>query len=820
MVKKGFLIGLLFISSILFISLFPFNAYSQVSDVNYDFEQIKLFDDYSILPIHEVNLRHSNNNTGNFNGTHSFENDTDYINPSDWIDDSGVGCSANTFPSKLNHNKILELNDTSGNVAKLKQDFPSGVQVSGSIEYWLMVDNVVKKTNIHTENDVDGNFLLFYIRTSTFKHYDGAVFQTLPSSPVPKVNTWYNIRYDFECGAGGYTGLGADEYRIYINGLSYGVYDLRNPSNNVEELFFTTDGAEQDYKFYIDAIGYSWDTDYSINENYKPNIENVSYSTLKPDRYEFNLDNIGNAYLDHLGSDINGWSRTNPANVYVDNSDSDYDLPYQDYGVIIQPNVAGRKLYNDTLKINHDDVNITYALRYGKHDETTDTFTLHVYSLGNVELIRLQLLAQNSTGANLQYWNGAGYTYLIGVEGIDDSDNEYGFNLHIENFIVDLLYYINDTYIDFFSFSLLQNEYGIDTIEFLNIDPVIDGNYQEVRLSYVGIYQYNISLTREFGYIAHKVSSDWNSLKYNLFSYTSSNETIRIVGFGFGNEFYYQPGITYANIKGLNSYSTFLNLYEEAYHFYVFDAYLFFLTNTSITRNNYSFYIEGLRLFDGTTNLYPTYSDGNINSDNSYFYVRNSYLHYNLIADDSNLEFIDISFNIANVLSNQKTFLYKGNNFNLFGKQLRLNYADSTTTLVNISYGFKSERIFFAENKIFTTFDILITDDNLQDDYIGIGSFTSLILRSSLEHDISITTTNLLGALIPLLFIIVFPALTIAYSIDKVDKIDPIRSKILVPLLAIFSFVAFWFSEIELWMLFLLIISFGVLLFIGNKEVD
>jgi hypothetical protein len=80
-------------------------------------------------------------------------------------------------------------------------------------------------------------------------------------------NTWYHLTIEFECTAGGYKGLAQYDLHIYINGTHYGDYDFRNNQADVEQLRLNTTTAQSGYYAYWDAIGYSWDTDYTIGDN-------------------------------------------------------------------------------------------------------------------------------------------------------------------------------------------------------------------------------------------------------------------------------------------------------------------------------------------------------------------------------------------------------------------------------------------------------------------------------------------------------------------------------------------------------------------------
>ena len=201
--------------------------------------------------------------SGYFPATYGFESDAHGSNPSGWII-SETGATIDVINSLGGHNKIIEINkDGSSNWPYIKNLFTMG-QVSGTVEFWMR------------STDVTQNFF-FYIMTAPagvgarvnvgmlddyFIWNDGSTVHNL----IPIVdNTWYHIRVDFECGSGAYEGLSADNFYVHINGQRFGQFPFRNPGDIMEHVEVWV--WEPSVTCYLDAISYSWDTDYNIGDN-------------------------------------------------------------------------------------------------------------------------------------------------------------------------------------------------------------------------------------------------------------------------------------------------------------------------------------------------------------------------------------------------------------------------------------------------------------------------------------------------------------------------------------------------------------------------
>ena len=88
------------------------------------------------------------------------------------------------------------------------------------------------------------------------KSYTGSSWDTITTL---EFNKWYHIRFDFDCNS--------DTFDVYIDGILTGIdMNFKELATHVDtfQVITTTTGTG---KIYIDAVGYSWDSDYIPGEN-------------------------------------------------------------------------------------------------------------------------------------------------------------------------------------------------------------------------------------------------------------------------------------------------------------------------------------------------------------------------------------------------------------------------------------------------------------------------------------------------------------------------------------------------------------------------
>ena len=203
--------------------------------------------------------------SGYYPATCGFESDRIGSEP-EWFDIIGtLGGTAVIIEELNDHKKILELYDISDTYnAHVRKDL-SETPTHGTVEYWMRTDNISKLSGFRIDNG--GNFLL---TTRTWNHYlQGTNGTTWTNITLLQNNIWYHMRIDFECTTGFYQELSQYSWSLYVNGIKYGVYDFISNESQADKIWWYTDFLHglYDYRYYIDAIGYSWDPNYNVGSN-------------------------------------------------------------------------------------------------------------------------------------------------------------------------------------------------------------------------------------------------------------------------------------------------------------------------------------------------------------------------------------------------------------------------------------------------------------------------------------------------------------------------------------------------------------------------
>ncbi|GAG50024.1 unnamed protein product, partial [marine sediment metagenome] len=138
-------------------------------------------------------------------------------------------------------------------------------QTSGTFECWIRGTDVSEAivfvfrygASIGMQFEIDNNKIKYYYAGAYHDATGGGVSNDI----------WYHLRVDFECGDGEYKGLAPDTYDFYLNGtlLDSGIaFRVAKTSLNKLYILMSTDYG---IFYYLDAIGYDWDTNYDVGDN-------------------------------------------------------------------------------------------------------------------------------------------------------------------------------------------------------------------------------------------------------------------------------------------------------------------------------------------------------------------------------------------------------------------------------------------------------------------------------------------------------------------------------------------------------------------------
>lgn len=648
-------------------------------------------------------------------------------------------------------------------------------------------------------------------------------------------DTWYRIRIDFECTADGYMGLTQYHWKVFINDMEFGEYAFRNNQPQVDWVVWFTDIASLNYYQYIDAIGYSWDSDYTIDENKYPNIEIVDSNLLSSDKYEFNLDGNGNPVdIFDFDDNIYKWDsiETDSYDVYIDLPSLPCDKSENINGVNIIGGSTGHGIKNDTLNINHDKINITFGIDFNQMRELNSHFNVSIKSLNGTEIIRLLfdttkagVIATGTNGtSHLLYYDGNNYHSLVNITNMYMQDWEtpyptiYNFNLYLENYTVILTYHRNGIFNDSFSFPLIYNLTGISSIEFLVYDNTANTNYLIIRINHIGIYQYSISLTREYGFVKYGYMDDWVFSSHNIFN-VITNQTLKILGY----EYYYSPSETdYYIVNDFYEGNFTYNLYEIEGS--LTKPYLYFITKTYIDVNDISFSIEGIQLNKYINNVFSNeitiqYYFHNVNINQSYYYVDSSNrLHYQMsITQNDTWEYMILYFDFArHISSNNMSIYFKCRELSVsIGKPyIAMTYYQPPDNKFYLKTYSTTINQLLIEGKEFRRFHFISNDlnNNNYTNFISEGYLYGLqfnyVPTGFIPLPYDFTLLGLMEIMIALIILIV-PTIGI-YSVYR-------KKEIIIPVLLLMAIICFSGALIPFELFFMMLICFGCGIFLQLK---
>jgi len=272
--KKQIVLSLVFwmIFSWMFFSLADF---SNTTDIFEDSSRTPKSSNGEINLVTPENITYTEGMDGYYPGTYGFENDPNENVPEEWIDRSTPDCTIEVIYESVNHKKVLHLVDPSldNEQANVYNAWPTwGPQSYGTIEFWFKASNV----------NFFHQIVLRYGTTSRFRLiindgkwlYDNSKYE-VPGLQMegmkPISGQWYHIRLDFETTTGDYSGLQQYRWRVIINN-EYVSGDMGFDSNGVVNRLLYTTGADEGYSMYVDAVGYSFDTNYNIGDNLKTGL--------------------------------------------------------------------------------------------------------------------------------------------------------------------------------------------------------------------------------------------------------------------------------------------------------------------------------------------------------------------------------------------------------------------------------------------------------------------------------------------------------------------------------------------------------------------
>lgn len=763
---------------------------STPSNLEYTFQDTSGF--YGINSItNSSNLRFQQIYTYNYNATYTFDNDVGF-DPDGWTISEGSGSSIIGIATKSGHDSVIELY-SSGNSYSMSQTFSN--QESGTLEFWFYITTT---TAFQLYLGQAGSQIQFRTYLNYFDTYYSGAWHHVCSYAI---NTWYHVRIDFECGAGGYKGLTADHLYFYLNGQIYGSFAYYTAISYINKIEFLSYGVASQY-VYLDAIGYSWDVFYEIGDNTIPLTE--LSETLEVGAYNFEQ----NATNDH----------------YTLGSIADDYLPFGFYTYGVDKTVEISKTGGKTDN-NEDDYCLNCSTSSGN-----DFYLMNAMSFNPVNIVEFNasitlFLETSSDVFSFELSNPVGFVYdraNLGVEydgsnmllyaGSDtiavSYSNNFTFsfqlllnkNFYIVNFEVGgVLYrfYEHSAY-DMFDGS---TDFGIR----MQLSPVNDASFQ---LNSIGAYNDGKSM---------------NVDEYGYFEIVDSNlETME--GFYISLFGTLQVSKTSYNYKIGNAITPFFyfDTYTNVFHYSgVYGNNTFLLTLKGV--------LDDFSIDNGFINMYKNgvfeiksesvYGSQYVNS--SLFYVQNSVLFGYCVSNDTDVsnEYIKLTFDlndfdVTGYILTVNDLFTTNLNFNTF---LTLKYLDQSVDNIVIdnkySYDYSLQMVKYKWlTDVFLTIIPLVNSsqnestlsgfESLQFNYIGIPTF-------------SFTGAGLLGTFIPIL-IIIAPTLLIYTALEL--KTKSYGKKVIIPLIMLISVIIYASGNIPLWLFFVIMLVGGSIILMNRRR--
>lgn len=744
---------------------------------------------------------HQEYDIGNYSATYSFDGEVgltstaiSYVD----TDSSGAGCSIEVGSIKNNHKTTLNFIDASGtNQVDIYNTFAS--EGYGTIEFWYSSTDVARSWNLALYNGATSVIRLL-LDSDGCRLYRSGGYDAYGSLGL--VNTrWFLFTIDFELTAGGYKGLGNDYWSLYINNIFVATQTCQSLIlSSVDNARAFTGGADTGYTCYIDAIGYTWNS-YTQYENNKPIINYGDYYQV--DKWEFCFDN--GAYTTAIDL-IPPYANWDAEQVGVSPNLSPFLVGGMNdrvikFGSLYHSANDYQKVYRDDFNFESGIIDITTYLEFTNINNANSWFSISVYSFDSTLISQVNI---TDTSSNvLSYWNGASYDTLL--DGIQ-TNTEYNISLHINKNIQQLQ--LNNTLYNLTAPAPSKD--GLTKISFEFFQQVNDAgsNHFNTLIDNIGVYYNGSTLSDDFGYISYNTTESYNPSQQNIFTIVSNGSYSLSITNGSTGVYDTYTVLPFAEYNG----TIIKNTYSASSNYNFSNSYLIFTTNSSYIFSTIN--IFGVKLSDGTTTYYPSYSFGNVNTSENYFYVSNHKLYYSFDADSNNTEYMSIYFNINNISCENYSYVLSGyNNFDINGFTMYsyVYHTDATYTAFVCNDGSYSYNYLLNQNKNIDYYLFKITDNNLYYNYSATGYIYQMKLNYIADLTFTTTTLSLIDIIIPLI-ILITPSIILAIKFGKYGFVITFM---------LMSVICFFATLIPLWIFTVIMISsIGFLIFNKKREGD
>ena len=195
--------------------------------------------------------------SGYYSGIYGFENDAPNSNPMGWNTTEPPSTSVNVINEMDNHKRVVQLTDNNAaGFPIINQSINS--LTSGIIEFWIRAGETNRQHYFQISDDANNGIHLYMMQVGNWRYVTaGPVYNIIETY---NANQWYHVKIEFN----------TTKFHLWIDGISKdggAGYDLAGSPTSFKKIAFNTDYGETGGDMWIDAIGYSWDSDYNIGDN-------------------------------------------------------------------------------------------------------------------------------------------------------------------------------------------------------------------------------------------------------------------------------------------------------------------------------------------------------------------------------------------------------------------------------------------------------------------------------------------------------------------------------------------------------------------------
>ncbi|MFX1480697.1 MAG: LamG-like jellyroll fold domain-containing protein, partial [Promethearchaeota archaeon] len=210
---------------------------------------------------------------GHYPGTISFEHELNgslpinWAESQGWLDQSNSGQNPYITDEIDGHSKVLQFHDTNPSGRGYLTHQWDESYITGQLECWVRLTSNSSRAYIIIRDGSDSNSIfLRFDSTGYIQCRDGNEYYSIKTY---NANEWYHLRFKWNCN---------DDWHLWINGQNKDIpvdigrritrgFEFYGTPLAMNELSIQTDSVSNDYSFYVDAVGYSFDPYYSIGDN-------------------------------------------------------------------------------------------------------------------------------------------------------------------------------------------------------------------------------------------------------------------------------------------------------------------------------------------------------------------------------------------------------------------------------------------------------------------------------------------------------------------------------------------------------------------------